>query len=111
MKVSRVLGTGSMSYKGYIPPAPEGWDPRKTVVAVVVFGARGFDDVQEGDLCSFRSANLNILHQAAGRFDEGWIMSGNANERHDGKGRRMTAENFRGIVDTVYVIRQPTESL
>jgi len=104
--VRGILGTGSMSYRNYIPAAPEGVDPRSVVVAYFVLNsAIRFDQIQAGDLCLYRWANYEngILHQAADFTSDGWIMAGNANGAYDGLSNRMTADNFKGIATAVFV--------
>lgn len=89
-----VLGTGSMA--PYIPPG----DPKAVVAYAVTKRDGTFASVTPGALCIYRWGALSVLHQAAAQAGAGWTMSGLHNARHD---IVMTAENFTGIVDRVYV--------
>ena len=85
----------------YLPAAPVGWDPKKTVVAYAVTRAgAGFNAIRPGSLVVY-SASWNtefvIMHGAAEKDGLGWIMSGLHNERSEAYWR-VTAANFRGIV-------------
>lgn len=105
--VRRIAGTGSMSYQGYIPAAPEGMDPRTTIVAVFVLDtAAPFADVEQGWVCSFTPEGRDgpVLHQVTDRAGDGsWIMAGNANSRHDGFSWAMTEQTYNGRALAVYV--------
>lgn len=99
-----VLGTGSM--QPYISAAPAGSDPMKTVVAYAKLElAATYDDVQPGDLLLYGADWANgqsVMHQAARKDSDGWIMSGTANAHSESRWR-VTEKNFRGIVARVYV--------
>jgi len=98
-----VLGTGSMA--PYIPAAPAGADPLRTVsaLAVLVSGAR-YADIKAGSLVIYvpRWANRNVMHQAAQIDGNGWIMTGLGNKTYETM-ERVTAANFVGIVARTYV--------
>ena len=98
-----VLGTGSMA--PYIPAAPAGADPLRTVsaLAVLVSGAR-YADIKAGALCIYVPvwAGRNVMHQAAQIDAGGWIMTGLGNKDYETK-ERVTAANFVGIVARTYV--------
>ena len=98
-----VLGTGSMA--PYIPAAPAGADPLRTVsaLAVLVSGAR-YADIKAGSLVIYvpRWANRNVMHQAAQIDGKGWIMTGLGNKTYETM-ERVTAANFVGIVARTYV--------
>ena len=98
-----VLGTGSMA--PYIPAAPAGADPLRTVsaLAVLVSGAR-YADIKAGSLCIYVPvwAGRNVMHQAAQIDAGGWIMTGLGNKTYETK-ERVTAANFVGIVARTYV--------
>jgi hypothetical protein len=98
-----VLGTGSMA--PYIPAAPKGADPLRTVSALVVLvsGAR-YADIAVGSLVIYvpRWAGRNVMHQAAQIDAGGWIMTGLGNKDYETK-ERVTAANFVGIVARTYV--------
>jgi len=98
-----VLGTGSMA--PYIPSAPKGADPLRTVsaLAVLVSGAR-YADIKAGALCIYVPvwAGRNVMHQAAQIDAGGWIMTGLGNKEYETK-ERVTAANFVGIVARTYV--------
>ena len=98
-----VLGTGSMA--PYIPAAPAGADPLRTVsaLAVLVPGA-SYADIKAGTLCIYVPvwAGRNVMHQAAQIDGKGWIMTGLGNKEYENK-ERMTAANFVGIVARTYV--------
>lgn len=98
-----VLGTGSMA--PYIPAAPAGADPLRTVcaLAILVPGAR-YADITAGSLCIYvpHWANRNVMHQAAQIDAGGWIMTGLGNKVYENK-ERVTASNFVGIVARTYV--------
>ena len=98
-----VLGTGSLA--PYIPAAAPGKDPMKTAVAFAVLDAAAkFADVKPGTLCMYVPAwaNGNVMHQAAQKDGDGWIMSGLHNERSEASWR-VTEQNFKGIIARVYV--------
>jgi len=98
-----VLGTGSMA--PYIPAAPAGADPLRTVsaLAVLVSGAR-YQDIKAGTLCIYVPvwAGRNVMHQAAQIDGKGWIMTGLGNKAYENR-ERVTAANFVGIVARTYV--------
>ncbi len=98
-----VLGTGSMA--PYIPAAPAGADPLRTVSALVVLvpGA-SYTDIKAGTLCIYVPvwAGRNVMHQAAQIDSGGWIMTGLGNKEYETK-ERVTAANFVGIVARTYV--------
>lgn len=98
-----VLGTGSMA--PYIPSAPKGADPLRTVsaLAVLVSGAR-YADIKAGSLCVYVPvwAGRNVMHQAAQIDGKGWIMTGLGNKSYETT-ERVTASNFVGIVSRTYV--------
>jgi len=98
-----VLGTGSMA--PYIPAAPAGADPLRTVsaLAVLVSGAR-YADIKAGALCIYVPvwAGRNVMHQAAQIDGKGWIMTGLGNKDYENR-ERVTAANFVGIVARTYV--------
>ena len=98
-----VLGTGSMA--PYIPAAPKGADPLRTVSALVVLvpGA-SYGDIKAGSLCIYVPvwAGRNVMHQAAQIDSGGWIMTGLGNKEYENK-ERVTATNFVGIVARTYV--------
>ena len=98
-----VLGTGSMA--PYIPPAPAGADPLRTVcaLAVLVPDAR-YADITAGALCIYVPvwAGRNVMHQAAQIDSGGWIMTGLGNKTYETM-ERVTAANFVGIVARTYV--------
>jgi len=98
-----VLGTGSMA--PYIPPAPAGADPLRTVSALVVLvpGAN-YADIKAGTLCIYVPiwAGRNVMHQAAQIDAGGWIMTGLGNKAYENR-ERVTAANFVGIVARTYV--------
>jgi len=98
-----VLGTGSMA--PYIPAAPAGADPLRTVsaLAVLVSGAR-YADIKAGSLCIYVPvwAGRNVMHQAAQIDAGGWIMTGLGNKEYENR-ERVTAANFVGIVARTYV--------
>lgn len=99
-----VLATGSMV--PFLPACPQGRDPLQTVVAYSLTDPRlTYADVRVGTLCVYRYApnhSLVIIHQAAQRDRDGWIMSGLANSRSE-SWSRMTADNFVGVVSKVYL--------
>tara|TARA_R110000868_G_scaffold93805_1_gene259359 strand:+ start:274 stop:561 length:288 start_codon:yes stop_codon:yes gene_type:complete len=89
----------------YIPAAPAGADPLRTVsaLAVLVSGAR-YADIKAGSLVIYvpRWANRNVMHQAAQIDGKGWIMTGLGNKTYETM-ERVTAANFVGIVARTYV--------
>jgi len=98
-----VLGTGSMA--PYIPAAPAGADPLRTVSALVVLvSGASYADIKAGSLCIYvpRWAGRNVMHQAAQIDAGGWIMTGLGNKAYETK-ERVTAANFVGIVQRTYV--------
>lgn len=105
-RVVAVLGTGSM--QPYLPAAPAGADPMKTVVAYAVKRANArFSDIQSGDLCLYQpswqvSHDTSCMHQAASRDSGGWIMTGSHNPTYENT-TRVTEANFIGIVQEVCV--------
>lgn len=108
-RLGRILGTGSMSYKNYIPAAPEDADPYRTIVAYYVLDdSIPFSEIRAGDLCAYVVVGRTnwILHQAADYTDGGWIMAGNANGAYDGLSNRMTADTYRGKAIAVFVVPQ-----
>ena len=98
-----VLGTGSMA--PYIPAAPKGADPLRTVSALVVLVPQArYADIKAGALCIYVPtwAGRNVMHQAAQIDAGGWIMTGLGNKEYETK-ERVTAANFVGIVARTYV--------
>ena len=98
-----VLGTGSMA--PYIPAAPKGADPLRTVCALVVLVPHArYADIKAGALCIYVPvwAGRNVMHQAAQIDSGGWIMTGLGNKEYENK-ERVTATNFVGIVARTYV--------
>ena len=98
-----VLGTGSMA--PYIPPAPAGADPLRTVSALVVLVPQArYADIKAGSLCIYVPvwAGRNVMHQAAQIDSGGWIMTGLGNKTYETT-ERVTASNFVGIVARTYV--------
>jgi len=98
-----VLGTGSMA--PYIPAAPAGADPLRTVSALVVLvSGASYSDIKAGSLCIYvpRWAGRNVMHQAAQIDAGGWIMTGLGNKEYENR-ERVTAANFVGIVSRTYV--------
>ena len=98
-----VLGTGSMA--PYIPAAPKGADPLRTVCALVVLDPNArYADITTGALCIYVPvwAGRHVLHQAAQIDGKGWIMTGLGNKEYENK-ERVTASNFVGIVARTYV--------
>jgi hypothetical protein len=93
-----VLGTGSMA-----PYLPAG-DPAAVVAYVVTAHDATFADVTPGAVCVYRRTDAAVsgivLHGAALRTADGWVMSGLHNARSD---IRMTAENFVGLAARVFV--------
>ena len=71
-----VLGTGSMA--PYIPAAPKGKDPLTTVCAIVKPSSKPFSAISKGDLVVYQPtwAKRYVIHQAAKKQDDKWIMSG-----------------------------------
>ena len=99
-----VLGTGSMA--PYIPSAPNGDDPLKTIVAYAVMGTDlAYKDITPGALVIY-SINYvkgsNTMHQAALLDASGWIMTGLGNKEYENR-VRVTSANFVGIVSKVYI--------
>jgi hypothetical protein len=99
-----VLGTGSMA--PYIPAAPAGQDPLKTVVAYAVASGAGYDAITPGALCIYRPTWANptglVIHCAAQKDSDGWIMSGLHNKQSE-SWARVTPANFVAIVAHAYV--------
>jgi hypothetical protein len=99
-----VLGTGSMA--PYIPSAPAGADPLKTIAAYAVVNTNlTYKDITPGALVIY-SINYvkgsNTMHQAALLDASGWIMTGLGNKEYENR-VRVTSDNFVGIVSKVYV--------
>ena len=100
-----VLGTGSMA--PYIPSAPAGADPLRTVSALaVLMSGASYSDIKAGALVIYvpRWAGRNVMHQAAQIDGKGWIMTGLGNKDYETK-ERVTAANFVGIVQRTYIWR------
>ena len=98
-----VLGTGSMA--PYIPAAAPGKDPDTTPVAFAALRAGAtFAEIKPGDLCLYLPTWTPgyVMHQAAQKDGDGWIMSGLHNERSEASWR-VTEQNFKGIIARVYV--------
>ena len=97
-----VLGTGSMA--PFIPPAPKGSDPLKTVVALAKPVSLPFTAIKKGDLVIYRPkwSNGLIIHQAAQQTASGWIMSGLGNAQSESF-EPITEKEFVAIVGAVYV--------
>lgn len=98
-----VLGTGSMA--PYIPAAPKGADPLRTVSALVVLvSGASYADIKAGSLCIYVPvwAGRNVMHQAAQIDAGGWIMTGLGNKSYETT-ERVTAANFVGIVSRTYI--------
>jgi len=98
-----ILGTGSMA--PYIPAAPAGQDPLKTIVAYAVVSGAGYAAITHGKLVVYRTPDSPVgrsIHGAALQDSGGWIMSGLHNERSE-SWARVTPANFVAIVVRVYV--------
>ena len=97
-----VLGTGSMA--PYIPAAPKGADPLKTVVALAKPVSLPFKAIRKGDLVVYRPkwANGLIIHQAAQETASGWIMSGLGNKQSESF-EPITEKEFVALIGAVYV--------
>ncbi len=104
IKAFPVLGTGSMA--PYIPAAPAGADPLKTIVAYAVRSDSRYEAIAPGALVVYRPCWANptglVIHGAAQKDASGWIMSGLHNAQSE-SWARVTPANFIGIVKTVYV--------
>lgn len=94
-RLGLVRGTGSMA--PFIP----GGRPKEIVAYTMSRPKARFEDVKKGDLCAWGNGDVLILHQAAQKIGDGWKMSGYNNARFDGP--LMTAENFGGIVEKIYL--------
>jgi len=91
----------------YIPSAPAGADPLRTVSALVVLvSGASYSDIKAGALVIYvpRWAGRNVMHQAAQIDGKGWIMTGLGNKDYETK-ERVTAANFVGIVQRTYIWR------
>ena len=97
-----VVGTGSMA--PYIPAAPKGSDPLKTVVALAKPVSLPFKAIRKGDLVIYRPkwANGLIIHQAAQETASGWIMSGLGNKQSESF-EPITEKEFVALIGAVYV--------
>ena len=97
-----VVGTGSMA--PYIPAAPKGSDPLKTVVALAKPVSLPFKAIRKGDLVVYRPkwANGLIIHQAAQETASGWIMSGLGNKQSESF-EPITEKEFVALIGAVYV--------
>ena len=97
-----VVGTGSMA--PYIPAAPKGADPLKTVVALAKPVSLPFKAIRKGDLVIYRPkwANGLIIHQAAQETASGWIMSGLGNKQSESF-EPITEKEFVALIGAVYV--------
>lgn len=99
-----ILGTGSMV--PYIPPSKPGLNPKKTIVAYAVGMAYpSYTMIQKGDLCIYTAEwdkNLSVIHSAAQKTRDGWVMSGLHNVRSE-SWARVTPSNFQDIVTRVFV--------
>lgn len=103
-----VLGTGSMA--PVIPPAPEGLNPKDTIVAYVSMDTRDYDDIKQGDLVSYKPqwtlpkglGRVKVLHQAAQKDSGGWIMSG-LNNKHFENRHRVTESEYYGVAKNIYL--------
>ena len=97
-----VLGTGSMA--PYIPAAPKGADPLKTVVALAKPLSVPFTAIRKGELVVYRPkwSNGLIIHQAAQKMGSGWIMSG-LNNKQSESFEPITEKEFVAVIEAVYV--------
>jgi hypothetical protein len=97
-----VLGTGSMV--PYIPAASKGADPLKTVCAYAVPNGFGYQQIKKGDLVIYRASWTPslVIHQAAQRDSQGWVMSGLGNKESESFAR-VTEKDFVAIIGEVYV--------
>jgi len=97
-----VVGTGSMA--PYIPKAPSGADPLKTVVALAKPVSLPFKAIRKGDLVVYRPkwANGLVIHQAAQETASGWIMSGLGNKQSESF-EPITEKEFVALIGAVYV--------
>ena len=97
-----VVGTGSMA--PYIPAAPKGADPLKTVVALAKPVSLPFKAIRKGDLVVYRPkwANGLVVHQAAQETASGWIMSGLGNKQSESF-EPITEKEFVALIGAVYV--------
>jgi len=102
-KAYPVLGSGSMA--PFIPAAPAGQDPFKTIVAYAVTSDSDYNSITPGKLVIYRTPASPVglsIHGAALQDSNGWIMSGLHNERSE-SWARVTPSNFVAIVSKVYV--------
>ena len=97
-----VLGTGSMA--PFIPPAPEGSDPMFTIVAYAKPSNRPFEAIRKGDLVVYRPswAKGLVIHQAAQKQGNKWIMSGLNNSQSESF-EPVGADQFVCIIEKVYI--------
>ena len=97
-----VLGTGSMA--PFIPPAPKGSDPMFTIVAYAKPSNRPFEAMKKGDLVVYRAswAKGFIIHQAAQKQGNKWIMSGLNNSQSESF-EPVGADQFVCIIEKVYI--------
>lgn len=98
-----IAGTGSMV--PFIPASKPGLDPASTIVAYAVPDRnKAYSDIRKGDLVVYWAdwARGTIIHQAAQKDGNGWIMSGLHNDRSEAW-ERMTEPKFRAVIKAVYV--------
>ena len=99
-----ILGTGSMA--PFISPAPAGSNPLETVVAYAAPAPGGtYEQIKTGSLVVYAaewSPQFSVIHQAAQRENDGWVMTGLNNKGYENR-YRVTAANFRALVSTIYV--------
>jgi len=98
-----VMGTGSMA--PYIAAAKPGADPETTVVALAITDrSASYDTIEPGALCLYRAGwcgRKPVLHSAALKSSDGWIMTGLHN-RHYESAWRMTRADYLGRATAVF---------
>ena len=97
-----ILGTGSM--QPYIRAARIGEDPRKIIVAYAMADSKPFKAISKGDLVVYQPtwAKRYVIHQAAKKQDDKWIMSGLHNRESEWF-EPIGQDKFVCIIETVYV--------
>ena len=88
----------------YIPAAPKGKDPLTTVCAIVKPSSKPFAAISKGDLVVYQPtwAKRYVIHQAAKKDGDKWIMSGLHNRESEWF-EPIGQDKFVCIIETVYV--------
>lgn len=98
-----IAGTGSMA--PYIPAAAKGADPMAVIAYAVTDPSIGYDQIQKGQLVIYAPGwtSGSVIHQAAEKDADGWIMSGLHNAHYESRWR-VSSFNFTAVGGAVFTV-------